>query len=493
MASVIGGYRSLIDIYAGEHGKNAIELRRIMRQIRDRLYEVLNTYYLSMLSREGNTGKEKFREISKEFGRLNPFHWFVDFNKAIDRSGFDVVLGNPPYIEDRNYSAIEIAIIRCMKRGPKNGGKPSVPLLYASKDCGNTYAYFIERALDLARPEGRMSLIVPVSLVSTDRMGSIRRFVHENSSSAWYYNFDDRPGKIFSGLEHCRSTILVAEKGGRLKRLEVSGYNRWRTADRYKLFNRIRTVPWQADEPGALIPKLGSPLELEILKRLMESSEGKRLGDFCATDGVPIWYHNAPQYWIHAHRDGAVPKVEYYSEYRENDGVITPLNLEDVSISDHYKKLAFPENKADAVIALLCSSIFYWWFTIWSDGRDLLDSHIKQFPLNLDKLSKQDGTELTRLVDELTDSFERHSAEVINVRKKGTKESYVIKIKTINTIDSYDIIRKIDSALFNIIGLNEEQSEFLAKFDLSFRMQKGEGSILEDFTDRPILDREGET
>ena len=28
-----------------------------------------------------------------------------------------------------------------------------------------------------------------------------------------YYNFDDRPGKIFSGLQHCRSTILIVLKG----------------------------------------------------------------------------------------------------------------------------------------------------------------------------------------------------------------------------------------------------------------------------------------
>ena len=28
-----------------------------------------------------------------------PFHWFIQFYGILDRGGFDVIIGNPPYVE----------------------------------------------------------------------------------------------------------------------------------------------------------------------------------------------------------------------------------------------------------------------------------------------------------------------------------------------------------------------------------------------------------
>ncbi len=89
-------------------------------------------------------------------------------------------------------------------------------MFYFSNNCGNTHAYFIERSLKLLKDEGKFGFIVPVALVSTERMNSIREVTFmDNSSEVNYYNFDDRPSKIFRGIEHCRSTIVFTEKGNR--------------------------------------------------------------------------------------------------------------------------------------------------------------------------------------------------------------------------------------------------------------------------------------
>jgi methylase of polypeptide subunit release factors len=132
--------------------------------------------------------------------------------------GFDVIVGNPPYIEDGNYhltdpSGTDMKIVKLSKNGKTNNISVDLPLFYESRSCGNTHAYFIERSLKLLNSKGKFGFIVPVSLISTQRMSSIRKVIQENSSNVKYYNFDDRPSKIFSGIEHCRSTIVITTKG----------------------------------------------------------------------------------------------------------------------------------------------------------------------------------------------------------------------------------------------------------------------------------------
>ena len=66
-----------------------------------------------------------------------PFHWFVEFYEIMNKGGFDVVIGNPPYVE---YSKIrkEYEIRR-----------------FATEQCGNLYAFCVERALGLTLGRGR--------------------------------------------------------------------------------------------------------------------------------------------------------------------------------------------------------------------------------------------------------------------------------------------------------------------------------------------------
>jgi len=79
-----------------------------------------------------------------------PFHWFVEFYGIVSNGGFDVIIGNPPYLEIRE---IEYTL--------KN---------YACLDSGAIHAMCIERSARLLHKNGCMSMIVPLSLPSTQRM-----------------------------------------------------------------------------------------------------------------------------------------------------------------------------------------------------------------------------------------------------------------------------------------------------------------------------------
>ena len=69
-----------------------------------------------------------------------PFHWFVDFYEIMNKGGFDVIIGNPPYVE---YSKVKTDYTI---KG------------FATEDCGNLYAFVVERNKGLCSSDGRTSM-----------------------------------------------------------------------------------------------------------------------------------------------------------------------------------------------------------------------------------------------------------------------------------------------------------------------------------------------
>ncbi len=469
LKDTIKAYETLLGVYSLESGGQAVKVRDLLEKIRDKLYELISNSYLDFLHEKGNLKKSEFDEISKNLSSRIPFHWKIDFENVFAEGGFDAVVGNPPYVEDRNYNKTDLRIIKSHKEIKRGRKKVREPLFYVSNNCGNTHAYFIERSIKLLKRKCRFGFIVPIALVSTDRMGSIREFIHNNSSEVKYFSFDDRPGKIFSGLEHCRATIVVTEKGTKAKKVITSKYHRWFSRDRAKLFKDLKTSDWTVENPEEIVPKIGTKIEKRILTKLQEKSKGKTLADFAKADGVKIWYHNAPQYWIHAHTEDYLPKVEYYDSYRENDktGEKIPYDLREKKMSSHFKPLTFESENSFVVNSLMNSSLFYWWFVVWSDGRDLLARHIKCFPLDLDNFSENLKKRLKPLINELMKSYDESSNVKINLRSGG----YVIKLKEIIPSKSKGIIDQIDDVFADHLGFKGIESKFIKEFDIKFKIE----------------------
>ena len=464
-------YQILLNVYRAESGSNALAMHESLKIIRNQLYVFLNNAFSTyLLSISNNPDGDEQSSIAKALFTRKVLHWNVDFVNIIENGGFDVVIGNPPYIEDKDYAPQDLRIIKRFRSDKKS---IKFPTFYRSMDAGNTHAYFIERSLKLMNSDGKFGFIVPISLISTDRMSSIRQVIHDLSSEVAYYNFDDRPGKIFSGIEHCRSTIVITKKGNGVNSVITSKYHRWLSKDRPNLFDNLYTSSFELTEKGALIPKLGCDIEQNILKKIKDQSAGKTLKDFQTKVGKKIWYHNTPQYWIHAHFDEYVPKVEYYKNFRidKNTRKIEPLGSPyEIRITDHYKPLEFTGSLAPVVAAILNSSLAYWWFVIYSDGRDLLSETVLSIPVNLGSLSNDLIDRISRKSLELMESFDKNSNIKINVRKGG----YAIKIKEIIPKRSLSIISGIDDLIAALFSLTDEESEFIKKFDLGFRLGSSE-------------------
>ena len=464
-------YHLLLSIYRAESGQKVAFLHDLLEKIKPGIYKAYNGAFQSYIADKARTNRKRRKSQGPLPTLRKAFHWSFDFGPVLDSGGFDVVIGNPPYIEDGDYPKSDLAIIRSVSVTRGNNKKVKgklIPLIYSSYDCGNTHSYFIERSLNLLNSSGRFGFIVPISLVSTDRMAQIREVIHDNSSEVYYYNFDDRPGKIFSGIEHCRSTIVITRKGKGITKVNTSKYNRWYTEERPSLFNDLQAVKLNLSDKRQIVPKIGSKIELEIFKKLNRQSGSKQLGQFLGK-GEKVWYHNAPQYWIHAHTENSVPKVEYYSDYRVNDKtketILGKVSKEETTSQYKFEKIDNP--LSPILISLLNSTIFYWWFVIWSDGRHLLSDHIRSFPFDPTKVDKETGRRLTKLVNELMNDYELNANIKVNVRKGG---EYAIKIYEIMPKKSYDIIKVIDENIARVFNLSKEESEFIKNFDIQFRM-----------------------
>jgi len=98
-----------------------------------------------------------------------PFHWLAEFYEIINEyGGFDVIIGNPPYVE-YNKKIQGIAISDLYKL-----------VGYKTISCGNLYAYILERSKKIMKQESFISMIVPLSGHSTERMAPLVTNFYEN-------------------------------------------------------------------------------------------------------------------------------------------------------------------------------------------------------------------------------------------------------------------------------------------------------------------------
>jgi len=81
----------------------------------------------------------------EEVKRINPFDWDREFISIIKAGGFDVVIGNPPYVR---------------QEGLKEQKKYFEKKYAVYQGTADLYAYFFEKGISLLRPKGLFSYIV---------------------------------------------------------------------------------------------------------------------------------------------------------------------------------------------------------------------------------------------------------------------------------------------------------------------------------------------
>ena len=116
-----------------------------------------------------------------------------------------------------------------------------------------------------------------------------------------------------------------------------------------------------------------------------------------------------------------------------------------------------------STIALLSSNLFWWWYTVTSNLRDLNPSDIQGFPVSDTLLTDQ---KLSALGDKYIEDLKRNSFMLIRQQKQtGKTETQCFRIQK-----SKPIIDEIDRVLAQHYGFTDEELDFIINYDIKYRM-----------------------
>ena len=364
-----------------------------------------------------------------------PFHWFAEFYEIIhDKGGFDVVIGNPPYLE-----------VRQINYQPKG---------LRTLESGAVHSMCIERSLQIIKTTGNISMIVPLSLVCTQRMISVQTLLEEKRTT-WYSNFAWRPGKLFENVNRAL-TIFVSNYTEKTITFNTN-YIKWSSDTRDNLFPNISFIPWAEKRNSFWVPKLGSYIEEMILKKVLKSdkaisyliTKNSTHRIFYRTTGGLYWKiftDFSPMFFVNG-KEGKSSRETSFSVKEKNQNIIC--------------------------IALLSSSLFWWWYTITSNLRDLNPSDIQGFKFPNSLLG---DSELISIGKKYIEDLEANSTMLTRIQKQtGETQTQSFKISA-----SKLIIDEIDTILAEHYGFTAEELDFIINYDIKYRMGKELENVEED-------------
>jgi len=442
------------DMDAAEFATAKVEVRRRLDNLRDELDHYLAKQYGTVdgASRHAEPGscaqdRSKVDAASRRVGRTSrdgsstfgkwhqshkPFHWFVEFYGIMRGGGFDVVIGNPPYVERRVVQA---------QYDIQN---------YSTEAANNLYAYVSERAEALLSRNGRFGFIVPLSSMSTEKFSPLQERIM-NQRTVWLSNFDDRPSRLFDGLEHIQLTIILyARAAGESKtEIHMTKCHKWSAAERPILFSVVAYTSENRLYVGDSVPKVGSALELSLLDKLWQINAD--VASAVDTKGNEKVYYTRK---VHAFLN----ILDFVPEICDGRG-----RRRDPS---EQKTLSFARRStADAGLCVLNSTLFRWFLATFSDCRNLNRREVLRFKTDLNDLEARFGTHLSSLARRLSQCL-KDTSEIRQMKFGGD----VLKVQCIIPRHAKPVIDEIDSVLAEYYGFTNEELDFIINYDIKYRM-----------------------
>jgi len=134
----------------------------------------------------------------------NALNWKKEFSGIFKKDGFNIIVGNPPYVFTR-----EKIDEKQKEFFAKNYETSEYQL--------NTYILFIERSIKLLRSNGLLSFIIPDAWLKVESAKKLRKFMFENTYIKKLVNIR---GETFPGVS-VESSIFVLEKTKQVKKTEA--------------------------------------------------------------------------------------------------------------------------------------------------------------------------------------------------------------------------------------------------------------------------------
>ena len=199
--------------------------------------------------------KELFKTLKTYEETINTptFEWRFEFPEVLNENGefmgFDLVVGNPPYIDYRKIDEQTKGIL----------AKNSV--IYKDSKEGSIYVYFIERSKEILSKNGSMIFINPISYICQEAGFGLRNFIDKNLSLNLMLNVSNL--KVFDSAatytcinhfthknKECKTLKFgVAKEKGDLSTINLQEIEQCKIENLSLLLNPITTKIFKANYP----------------------------------------------------------------------------------------------------------------------------------------------------------------------------------------------------------------------------------------------------
>lgn len=347
-----------------------------------------------------------FKAISNNYDNYD----FVSVERNIEH---DLVLGNPPFVEDSKYEGD------------------------LTEKFGNIYANVLLNTAKSLSKNGAFGFVIPISYISTPRMKKIRDTLLELMPNQYILSYADRPDCLFTGV-HQKLCIVIARKSDAVS-IHTSQYNYWYSHERPALFNEIEVVKNEYHYSN-FIPKLGNDLDAHIYKSVSANSNDsvlKTLKNLLSSGDVPVYLNMRATFWMKAFLG-------------RHDG-------------GEYKKYGCQTlEEASLAFCILNSSLFWWHWVCVSDCWHITNKELDDFKVP-SSIKEEDYVQCIELAESLESKLEGTKKFV------GTKQtSHEYKHKL-----CLDEIHNIDDFINSLYNLSNKESEYIKSFAYKYRIGEG--------------------
>ncbi len=420
-----------------EAGVTAARVRTAKEDVRQRMRELRDELDRHLASEYGSSDKP--RRFERWRRTHQPFHWCAEFFGVIEgSSGFDVVIGNPPYI----------GMTKVRKRY-------AISPELVTKTCPDVYAAVVERSMSVMRQGGWMGMIVPLSLTFGQRFQLLRSLLYARCLPTFFSSFDRRPSKLFSGGEQIRNTIFLgrarADGDPAPARCYTTRLHRWfQNEERPTLFNLLSYLQFSPNRWGDVVPKLGCRRLLHALEALLEHNY-RFHSEVAESFGAHELHFSKTGYnWLTFCVDQ--PSVT------DGDGkILEQTGYDTVRFSDR-------ATRDTALVLLNGRMLFLWWIAV-GDSFHLTKGNFHEGPLGPQQLSPRQQRTITSLLPALRTMMEENIIYNVNAGRR---------IGNYNLARCRDVTDYADKILLDALGVGNLWDDIELEYSHVVRTEFGD-------------------
>lgn len=321
----------------------------------------------------------KTKEYKDWLRSHQPFHWLAEFYQIIaEKHGFDVIIGNPPYI---NISQI------CYIKNSR------------TFSCQDLYGHILRRVQDIIAPNGTQGMIIMHNIAFSRDFKDIRAILSQDGKSTWWSFFSRIPSGLFDGSVRVRNAIYIKNNIGNTHAQYSTRLHRWFSYQRPFLFNIL--------EYGKIVIVDSIPMTpiYELVSHIDNTKNS--IGHALSLYGKPIYFKGVGYNWITLTENPPHSKDE-------NGNDISHESVSSISIK--------PSEVTNAIL-LTCGKLGFLHWIINGDDFHVTKNNITTIALPLN-LSETDKNRIKTIYE---------------IFKNGLKQVYQTKLNAGKSIGSYNI------------------------------------------------------